>query len=170
MYGFSTVSSAQTETLLSHLPTEVICKKSGTAVNSISWKWRIPHLSLSYFPQLETRVRQKPPFNSKIAGKLSEKCRKPFSITMAYIRTRLSFRLICSVIASMRGHRCRASQHASASIIFAAELVFLSSPRTIFTSVSPLYMLCADFCFCFSIFVYVFALLYIFSYSLQKNI
>ena len=86
---------------------------------------------------------------SRIAGKLSKKCREPFSVTMAYVRTRLFFRLIRSAIASLRGHRCRQSQHASASAIFAAAecypvLSLFSSPPHVLSSlcVTVVYVLC----------------------------
>ena len=59
-------------------------------------------------------------FYPMIAGNLSEKRCEPFSVTMAYVRTRLSFGLIRSAIASLRGNRCRPSQHGSASAIPAA--------------------------------------------------
>ena len=61
MYRFSTLSSAQTETSLSRLPMESMSKKSGAAMNSMSWKWSIPHSSLSSFPQLDARGRKQPP-------------------------------------------------------------------------------------------------------------
>ena len=43
-------------------------QKNGAAMNSVSWKWSIPHSSLSSFPQLEARGRQQQPSSPGLLG------------------------------------------------------------------------------------------------------
>ena len=42
---------------------------------------------------------------ARIASKLSDKRNEPFSVTMAFVRTKLSFSLVRAMVASLRGFR-----------------------------------------------------------------
>ena len=42
---------------------------------------------------------------ARIASKLSDKRNEPFSVTMAFVRTKLSFSLVRAMVASLRGYR-----------------------------------------------------------------